>query len=130
MRPLSEAEHAFYVRDTPLARIDWKSAWDEIRLEADGAIDGEATYVVLLRAGDLEMRRHFSQESGLLLRSTAKAGAGAIEVSYADYQAVAGVRLPHLTTVDIGPEQHHIYHVEKIATGVDVDAGEFEKPGM
>lgn len=129
LRPISAGEHAFLVRDTPLARAAWRDAWDDATLVEDGEFDGEATDVVLLEAGALEVRRHFSKETGLLVRSVAKAGAATIEVTYEDYRMVGGVRLPHLTTVDSGPREHHIYHAESIGVGATVADSEFAKPG-
>lgn len=126
VRDMSRMEHAFLLRETPLALIEWEGLWESMERLPDSEFEGEPTDVVEMRSGELVTTRHFSKATGLLLASTATSGAVTMRITYSEYATHGAVTLPGRVIVDAGPEEHHVYDFETFEPNARIDASVFE----
>lgn len=82
-------------------------------------------------AGKTRVKLFFDQKTGLLLRqlrySSTAVGTNPIQIDYADYRDVNGIKRPFRWVVTWTNGQS-TYQVNEFQTGVAIDAGKFAKP--
>jgi len=94
-------------------------------------IDDKAVDVLEATAGASRVKLFFDKESGLLIRmvrfSKTVVGSVPVQVDYADYREVAGVKIPfqwNLTWTD----GQSMFSLEDVKPNVAIDAAKFAKP--
>lgn len=81
--------------------------------------------------GRTRVKLFFDQKTGLLARqlrySSTAVGMNPIQIDYADYRDVNGVKRPYRWTVTWTNGQS-VYQVNELQSNVEIDSGKFEKP--
>ncbi|HTR36697.1 MAG TPA: c-type cytochrome [Bryobacteraceae bacterium] len=93
--------------------------------------DSDVQVIQGIGAGKTRVKLFFDQKTGLLLRqlrySTTLVGTNPIQIDYADYRDVNGVKRPYRWTVTWTNGQS-TYQVNEFQSDVTVDTGKFSKP--
>jgi photosynthetic reaction center cytochrome c subunit len=93
--------------------------------------DSDVQVIEGMGAGKTRVKLFFDQKTGLLVRqlrySSTAVGTNPIQIDYADYREVSGVKLPFRWTVTWTNGQS-IYQVNEFQPGVAIDNGKFAKP--
>jgi hypothetical protein len=94
-------------------------------------IDGKEMYVVLGKPeGMRRVRLYFDEQSGLLTRvvrySEVPLGFSPVQIDYADYREVDGVKIPFRRTQS-RPSGHSIVQIETVQHNVPIDDAKFSK---
>ncbi|MGC2057249.1 MAG: hypothetical protein WA653_03255, partial [Candidatus Sulfotelmatobacter sp.] len=135
-RPLRDMRGA----DIDAARIDAdlqfplhiKQFFAELRVEYPEKIGDHEAYVVSgQREGQPPVKLYFDEQSGLLVRLVryveSPLGALPIQVDYADYRDVDGVKTPFRRTI-VQPGASSTIELEQIQQNVRIDEATFIKP--
>jgi len=112
---------------------DWRKAFDEIRIDRAGDIDGRKVYLVKVKRGDEpQSTLHIDAETGDVLRVDARVPIPEIEgVSLPvtshmnDWREVAGIRMPHEVIVETEQNGRLIMKIESLEANVEVDPAYF-----
>ena len=109
-----------------------KASLSEWRAASSAAIDGRAMQMIQGSAdGRYPVNLYFDSQTGLLARvvryDESPVGLNPTQIDFADYRAVAGVRLPyHLTVTWLDGKSTTQY--SEIQANVPIDAARFAKP--
>lgn len=93
--------------------------------------DSDVQVIQGISAGKMRVKLFFDQKTGLLVRqlrySTTMVGTNPIQIDYADYRDVNGIKFPFRWTVTWTNGQS-TYQVNEIQSNVAIDSGRFAKP--
>jgi outer membrane lipoprotein-sorting protein len=110
----------------PQALSQWRSGFPITTIG-----DSDVQVIQGTGAGKTRVKLFFDQKSGLLTRqlrySTTAVGTNPIQIDYADYRDVDGVKRPFRWVVTWTNGQS-TYQVNELHSGVAIDAGKFMKP--
>jgi photosynthetic reaction center cytochrome c subunit len=93
--------------------------------------DSDVQVIEGMGTGRTRVKLFFDQKTGLLVRqlrySRTAVGTNPIQIDYADYREVNGVKRPYRWTVTWTNGQS-VYQVNELQSNVEIDKGRFEKP--
>src|SRR5512142_2152403 len=93
--------------------------------------DNDTLLVVGMREGEPPVRMNFDQQSGLLLRLTrytqTALGRNPVQIDFADYRDVAGVKIPYRWTLG-RPNGSFTIQIEQAQANMPIDDAKFTKP--
>ncbi|MGE5111025.1 MAG: c-type cytochrome [Acidobacteriaceae bacterium] len=93
--------------------------------------DHDTLLVVGMREGEPPVRMNFDQQSGLLIRLTrytqTALGRNPVQIDFADYKDVAGVKIPYRWTLG-RPNGSFTIQIEQAQANVPIDDAKFTKP--
>jgi hypothetical protein len=93
--------------------------------------DADVQVIEGMGVGRTRVKLFFDQKTGLLARqlrySRTAVGTNPIQIDYADYREVNGVKRPYRWTVTWTNGQS-VYQVNELQSNVEIDNGKFEKP--
>ena len=107
--------------------------FDELKLQPHAeTVDGHATTVVWgITKGKPPVRLYFDPQSGLLLRMLhyidTALGLNPIQVDYADYRDVGGVKTPYRWTI-ARPSGAFTIQLDQVINNAPIDAAKFAEP--
>jgi hypothetical protein len=134
-RMVSDAEKGQMEREAqffPLQRMQKFS--DSLRVRAVDTVNGKASYVLVMRAGDGSRERYYiDTTSGLLLRrvivSSTPIGDIPDQVDYDDYRVVDGVKIPFAVKVSaVDQRSDATRRVTSVEQNTSIDDGKFAMP--
>jgi photosynthetic reaction center cytochrome c subunit len=93
--------------------------------------DSDVQVIEGMGAGRTRVKLFFDQKTGLLARqlrySRTAVGTNPIQIDYADYREVSGVKRPYRWTVTWTNGQS-VYQLNELQSNVEIDKGKFDKP--
>ncbi len=134
-REMSTADANGYRLEAEFALIpNLEQMFTQMRVaKQEKVADRDTLLVIGMREGQPPVRMNFDQESGLLLRLTrytaTALGQNPVQIDYADYREVDGVKIPYKWTLG-RPSGRFTVQIEDAKANVPIDPSKFEKPAV
>lgn len=132
-REMNSAEADGYKLDATFALVpNFAQDFKQLKAAEPAKVGDRETNVVLgIRDGVPPVKMNFDKESGLLVRMTRYTetvfGNNPVQVDYADYRELAGVKIPYKWTLG-RPSGRFTIQIDQAQANVPVDDSKFAKP--